>query len=197
MSFKMFKNVCLSVICLTASYSASAITVNWTVDALLINNSTGARVETMAGAFSYNTDTSVLSNIDLKIFDLGGAELFSYNFARPRSGFHIVDFFESDPNAGPSLTGESWVAIGFNLGELPDYSNSLGSFPISNFITDPNFIVQSSRQECISSDCFTSTGVITVAIDGTLTGTVVPVPAAVWLFGSGLIGLVSLARRKA
>ena len=27
-------------------------------------------------------------------------------------------------------------------------------------------------------------------------GTVVPVPAAVWLFGSGLIGLVGLARRK-
>jgi len=27
--------------------------------------------------------------------------------------------------------------------------------------------------------------------------TVVPVPAAVWLFGSGLIGLVGLARRKA
>ena len=31
---------------------------------------------------------------------------------------------------------------------------------------------------------------------GTVT-TVVPVPAAVWLFGSGLIGLVGIARRKA
>lgn len=29
------------------------------------------------------------------------------------------------------------------------------------------------------------------------TGSVVPVPAAAWLFGSGLIGLVGLARRKA
>ena len=30
-----------------------------------------------------------------------------------------------------------------------------------------------------------------------LTGTgVVPVPAAVWLFGSGLLGLVGMARRK-
>jgi len=27
--------------------------------------------------------------------------------------------------------------------------------------------------------------------------TAVPVPAAVWLFGSGLIGLVGVARRKA
>ena len=30
-----------------------------------------------------------------------------------------------------------------------------------------------------------------------VTGTVVPIPAAVWLFGSGLIGLIGLARRKA
>ena len=29
-----------------------------------------------------------------------------------------------------------------------------------------------------------------------LEGTVVPVPAAVWLFGSGLLGLVGIARRK-
>lgn len=33
-------------------------------------------------------------------------------------------------------------------------------------------------------------------IGGTLTITPVPVPAAVWLFGSGLAGLVGLARRK-
>ena len=29
-----------------------------------------------------------------------------------------------------------------------------------------------------------------------LTGTVVPIPAAVWLFGTGFIALVGLARRK-
>ena len=40
-------------------------------------------------------------------------------------------------------------------------------------------------------------------IDGAFNGfnanfdfTVVPVPAAVWLFGSGLLGLVGVARRK-
>jgi hypothetical protein len=32
---------------------------------------------------------------------------------------------------------------------------------------------------------------------GTLTLTAVPVPAAVWLFGSALVGLTSIARRKA
>ena len=187
MSIKLFKNVGLSAICLIFSYNASAATVNWTVDARMIDNNTGAVQETLSGTFTYDTDTLNLSNIDLGIFDLGGVELFSYNFARPRNGLRIVDFFESDTTV-PNLTGESWVAVGFNLGELPNYSNSLGSFPISSFITDPNHVVQSSRQECISADCTTSTGVFTVASDGTLAGAVVPIPAAVWLFGSGLIG---------
>lgn len=35
-----------------------------------------------------------------------------------------------------------------------------------------------------------------VTIDVTTAPTVVPVPAAVWLFGSGLIGLVAIARRR-
>jgi len=37
-------------------------------------------------------------------------------------------------------------------------------------------------------------GTIDLALGGTLT--TVPVPAAVWLFGSGLLGLVGIARRK-
>jgi len=31
---------------------------------------------------------------------------------------------------------------------------------------------------------------------GTITGTLVPVPAAVWLFGSGMLGLVAVARKR-
>lgn len=35
-----------------------------------------------------------------------------------------------------------------------------------------------------------------VGIDDVRFGTVVPIPAAIWLFGSGLLGLVGVARRK-
>jgi len=31
---------------------------------------------------------------------------------------------------------------------------------------------------------------------GTWTATVVPIPATVWLFGSGLLGMIGIARRK-
>ena len=36
-----------------------------------------------------------------------------------------------------------------------------------------------------------------VYLEGTMTTSLVPIPAAIWLFGSGLIGLIGLARRKA
>ena len=53
-----------------------------------------------------------------------------------------------------------------------------------------------------SSNCNAITGSCTVTFDdGTVLGVdsavaVVPVPAAVWLFGSGLLGMVGVARRK-
>jgi hypothetical protein len=42
---------------------------------------------------------------------------------------------------------------------------------------------------CVAGSCNGATGAIGVT-------TVVPVPAALWLFGSGLLGLVGVARRK-
>ena len=36
----------------------------------------------------------------------------------------------------------------------------------------------------------------TLNLEGTITPSAIPVPAAVWLFGSGLLGLVGVARRK-
>ena len=36
----------------------------------------------------------------------------------------------------------------------------------------------------------------TVHLEGTVTASAIPVPAAVWLFGSGLLGLAGVARRK-
>lgn len=38
---------------------------------------------------------------------------------------------------------------------------------------------------------------ITLGLDGTLFSAAVPLPAALWLFGSGLIGLAGVARRRA
>jgi ABC-type uncharacterized transport system permease subunit len=39
-------------------------------------------------------------------------------------------------------------------------------------------------------------GVWSLSTDGMLSYSAVPVPAAVWLFGSGLVGLIGVARRR-
>lgn len=46
------------------------------------------------------------------------------------------------------------------------------------------------------SDVIDPIQVATLSLVGSLNSTAVPVPAAVWLFGSGLLGLVGVARRK-
>jgi len=47
------------------------------------------------------------------------------------------------------------------------------------------------------TDLFTTaTSTTSTSFSGSITPVVIPVPAAVWLFGSGLLGLVGIARRK-
>ena len=48
----------------------------------------------------------------------------------------------------------------------------------------------------ITADPKTSLNFLWPVHDGMVGGAVIPIPAAVWLFGSGLIGLISVARRK-
>lgn len=63
-----------------------------------------------------------------------------------------------------------------------DMDNNGGTIPI---------LLGSSENLCGNSGCSTDVRLIT---SGSVSA--VPVPAAVWLFGSGLIGLVDFARRK-
>jgi len=58
------------------------------------------------------------------------------------------------------------------------------------------FGVDSLNQFTLSMQQMTAEKVVALSMVGAINYTVVPVPAAVWLFGSGLIGLVGVARRK-
>ncbi len=58
------------------------------------------------------------------------------------------------------------------------------------------FGVDSLNQFTLSMQQMTDQKVVALSMVGAINYTVVPVPAAVWLFGSGLIGLVGVARRK-
>ena len=66
--------------------------------------------------------------------------------------------------------------------DLDDYGFSAGQM-----LTDPFSV------EMIQKDFDIS---VSISMVGAVNTTVIPVPAAVWLFGSGLMGLIALARRK-
>ena len=80
-----------------------------------------------------------------------------------------------DDNTGDFATYEDWLAF-----ELPTV-----------FIWDS----QVEQREIIANDSLLEY-VPTISFSLEQVGSV-PVPAAVWLFGSGLVGLIGLARRKA
>ena len=66
--------------------------------------------------------------------------------------------------------------------ELDDYGFSAGQM-----LTDP-LSVQMIQQDSEIS--------VSMSMVGAVNAAVIPVPAAVWLFGSGLMGLIALARRR-
>lgn len=87
----------------------------------------------------------------------------------------------------PDLTGQN--AFGFSFESA--LTNAGGTVPI-----DVDFGFFPAESSCNTPSC-NSQAVIRVLSSGSVSSVVsVPVPAAVWLFGAGLIGLVSLAKRK-
>jgi hypothetical protein len=78
--------------------------------------------------------------------------------------------------AGLATIAEQDLPFGLQIGD-----------PVTFSFSSTNFSTTNDGTKLTS---FTSAG------GGTVTGSLVPVPAAVWLFGSGLLGLVVIARRK-
>lgn len=188
----MFMKVLIFILLCLPAYNSQAAIVNWTIDAEAGRFLAPAPTETFIGSFTFDTDAGLIYEVDLTVTEIAtGDTLFNYQFARRRlGGNQIVDFFELDPFAASTdLTQESILSIGFNLTEPLDYSNSIGSFPITSFFTDPNHVAQSSRSTCLNSVCVAISGTQAIATSGTLTGSPVPLPASIWFMGLGLIYL--------
>ena len=138
-------------------------------------------VEGWFGPNSEGTITAVIYNSDVV---LPGSELFSQQF--------LIDSPSTDDYAWDGAFGLSWtldpgtywlafegqpgvMGWGWMPEEAPD--------PLSMYAVKPN-----------SPDWVSSVSVLGLGLGMRISA--VPVPAAVWLFGSGLIVLISIARRK-
>lgn len=134
---------------------------------------------------------------------------FDFGFFGPVSAYTIPDN-KNDPNniqvgvyPAPSgdITGgtmtldlSAWTA-GWNGNEFNQGGSTSGTMTISNLVDNGNgtFDFLAEWSSLIVGGPFNGN---TGYWDVQGTATVVPVPAAVWLMGSGLLGLVGVARRR-
>ena len=100
-------------------------------------------------------------------------------------------------NNPTSLGGDSgYVLLGSNGSGTPvnDFFSTTGAFASSGLLGPGDYLIYGAA----SSYADTNYGAYRApgSFDLTLTLTAVPVPPPVWLFGSGLLGLIGIARRK-
>jgi hypothetical protein len=131
------------------------------------------------------------------IFDADGDPLNGNQLLNPQTsgGLTITGgTFKPDPDSTEALTG-TW-----------DWDNSFGTLDYLSFKFDSWVAVYQITNGDITGSwdlealCYDegacNNGGQPAALSHSVGYSVVPVPAAVWLFGSGLLGLVGLARRK-
>ena len=126
-------------------------------------------------------DDSDFGGTALIIGQQGGQVVFTDN----NDGSRIAEFFDVSNTSGGSITlsnnANFTLGMDWGLGYFGDSNSTLISSPDTYLIVFDGYDAQENR---ISGN--------TLAVDLAP----IPVPAAVWLFGTGLIGLVAVARRK-
>jgi len=158
-------------------------------------------VMTLSGDYSVgasnSSDLTTVTDVTLSTVTTAGTATLDFgttiNFSTP-DGASTVDnpFGTADLSAAFLPVNNFFTYAGWQL--------DLATLSVEGDTT-PEFL-HLSGTGVVSGNDYQSTGVTwslsaSNATAYSMTVTAVPVPAAVWLFGSGLIGLIGIARRKA
>ena len=172
------------VLLMLAPVSAYAIPVNWTFDNAVFDDN-----GTIIGSFVYDADINDYSSFNITTTagtSFGGT---TYTDDTVIFGSAGTLFFPDSTTA--DLTGASALSLFFTGG----LSNLGGT---RNLLILAGVSAGSREGTCDTSDCGSVTGFRGLE-SGSVIGTPVspvPVPAAVWLFGTALIGLVGFSKRR-
>ena len=162
---------------LMISGTASASPVLWTFNVDFGGGDTGLST---TGSFVYDADINSYSSISF-VTDAGTISGAAYGFVTSSPSSTVLDFIST---SNPDPTGALRFQFGLN-GPMMNAGGVLG-------------IAGGAEWVCLTSACdFPGWGPdMARGFAGHSNISSVPVPAAVWLFGSGLVGLIGVARRK-
>ena len=191
----MHKHTLLLVALVFTSLQANASVVTWTVDATFAAQS-GYDAGTVTGTFDWDDSlaatSAALTNININVTTSTGVAYFggtyTYQVDAPAQNLNSL-WLSRTTTAGNDPNTDSVLVIAFTAGGLTEGNTDAG-------------LTQIYEARCLRNPCYYALENNISAYDfrttevGTLTASPVPVPAAVWLFGSGLLGLVGIARRK-
>jgi len=156
----------------------------------LINNGTGSLQFNMAMDVSYSASpTDTFGSLSFKAGYMNG----------PTWGNSYSDFFDLTEN---SIAHGSTLELDFDILNYPVFFEAI--YTISDFTNDDLYTVNNLSlnvnanlsEQIINSIVTTNNDVLISEYELPALPVVVPVPAAVWLFVSGLIGIAGIARRK-
>ena len=157
-------------VALIFSGSIHAAPVTWTIDSLLFDDG-----GTGSGTFSYDASTNAYSNIDILTTagsDFGGASYSSVNPYGPNGAEYLVTMIV--PLAGAPALALSFAAPLTHAGGL--------------------ITIGGGGEAICGDECAIPVSGLRNISSGQISA--VPVPAAVWLFGSALAGLGWLKRKQ-
>jgi hypothetical protein len=160
--------------------------------------------DTNAGTFLATNSTTGYNNITL------GMRFNQVNVVDAPGAADIALFFMFDQtsnNVGFSVNGTDFQDLLFSVVSKPPQQvvnnvqwdgNTLQQVELMVAEVDLNdFGVSSLNEFTLSMGQTTDVGVVALSMVGAINSVPVPVPAAVWLFGSGLVGLAGIARKRA
>jgi len=161
---------------LVAAPRASADGLTWTLTGVTFSDG-----GTASGSFDYDALTNTVSSVDITT-TLG-------------SSFGGATYAAVDPGFGPSPS----LIVFVTLPSLADYTGTpVLALDFGGFLTDlgGTVPVEDAEFTCGDPGCTLPGSTLRLINAGTVTTVSTPEPSSLLLFGSGLLGLVSAARRK-
>ena len=175
----IFYGLALTLLALSASLnSAQAATVTYTLEDITLENSGLVHGEQITGTFEWTWD-------DPEDFE-GGSAVFS-ELLIPWTTFYNFE----DGNLAINIEANG-IEISGN-GDWHDYGLDIKLAFQSPFTATQAALLDTSTS---SFDCCGNGFHKGVFVSGSVSPTVVPLPASAWLLGSGLLGLMGVARRR-